>query len=88
MEETGVPDDRFTKVIVNRKSKINIPISLCARIRAFHLTSPNLKSYDLWLATSNFSYNGGKKRYRIIYNISQKLIKVHIRLIKIFKLIN
>jgi hypothetical protein len=30
------PGDRFTKVIANRKSKINLTISLCARIRAFH----------------------------------------------------
>ena len=28
--------DRFTKVIVNRKSKITLKISLRARIRAFH----------------------------------------------------
>jgi hypothetical protein len=28
--------DRFTKVIVNRKSKITLTISLRARIRAFH----------------------------------------------------
>jgi hypothetical protein len=32
-EETG---ERFTKVIVNRKSKITLKISLRARIRAFH----------------------------------------------------
>ena len=30
------PGDRFTKVIVNRKSKITLKISLRARIRAFH----------------------------------------------------
>jgi hypothetical protein len=30
------PGDRFTKVIVNRKSKITFKISLRARIRAFH----------------------------------------------------
>jgi len=30
------PSDRFTKVIVNRKSKITLKISLRARIRAFH----------------------------------------------------
>ena len=40
--------DRFTKVIVNRKSKITFTISL----RAFHKTSPNLKSYDLRQVTS------------------------------------
>jgi hypothetical protein len=34
--------DRFTKVIVNRKSKITFTISL----------SPNLKSYDLRQVTS------------------------------------
>jgi hypothetical protein len=34
-------------VIGNRKSKITLKISLRARIRAFHSTSPNLKSYDL-----------------------------------------
>jgi hypothetical protein len=28
--------DRFTKVIVNRKSKITLKISLRARMRAFH----------------------------------------------------
>ena len=28
--------NRFTKVIVNRKSKITLKISLRARIRAFH----------------------------------------------------
>ena len=28
--------DRFTKVIVNRKSKITLKISIRARIRAFH----------------------------------------------------
>ena len=28
--------DRFTKVIVNRKSKFTLKISLRARIRAFH----------------------------------------------------
>ena len=28
--------DRFTKVIVNRKSKITLKIYLRARIRAFH----------------------------------------------------
>ena len=28
--------DRFTEVIVNRKSKITLKISLRARIRAFH----------------------------------------------------
>jgi hypothetical protein len=32
----GWPGDRFTKVIVNRKSKITLKISLRARIRAFH----------------------------------------------------
>ena len=48
-------------MIVNRKSKITLKISLRARIRAFHQTSPNRKSYDLRLATSNISYNGGKK---------------------------
>ena len=31
-----VPGDRFTKVIVNRKSKITLTISLRARILAFH----------------------------------------------------
>jgi hypothetical protein len=30
------PGDRFTKVIVNRKSKITLKISLRARICAFH----------------------------------------------------
>jgi hypothetical protein len=30
------PGDRFTKVIVNRNSKINLKISLRARMRAFH----------------------------------------------------
>ena len=30
------PGDRFTKVIVNRKSKIILKISLRARIRSFH----------------------------------------------------
>ena len=30
------PGDRFTKVIVNRKSKITLKISLRAGIRAFH----------------------------------------------------
>jgi hypothetical protein len=30
------PGDRFTQVIVNRKSKITLKISLRARIRAFH----------------------------------------------------
>ena len=30
------PGDRFTKVIVNRKFKITLKISLRARIRAFH----------------------------------------------------
>jgi hypothetical protein len=60
--------DRFTKVIVNRKSKITLKISLRARIRAFHQTSPNRKSYDLRLATSNISYNGGKKIHCMIYN--------------------
>ena len=30
------PGDRFTKVIVNRKSNITLTISLCAHIRAFH----------------------------------------------------
>ena len=32
----GTSGDRFTKVIVNRKSKITLKISLRARIRAFH----------------------------------------------------
>ena len=32
----SVPDDRFTKVIVNRYSKIILTISLRARVRAFH----------------------------------------------------
>ena len=32
----SVPGDRFTKVIVNSKSKITLTISLRARIRAFH----------------------------------------------------
>ena len=67
------PGDRFTKVIVNRKSKITLKISLRARIRAFHYTSRNLKSYDLRLATSNISYNGGKKiLYCIIYFLYNK----------------
>jgi hypothetical protein len=30
------PGDRFTKVIVNRKSNITLTISLRARVRAFH----------------------------------------------------
>ena len=34
--KTLAPGDRFTKVIVNRKSKITLKISLRARIRAFH----------------------------------------------------
>ena len=55
------PGDRFTKVIVIRKSKITLTISLRVRIRVFHQTSPNRKSYDLRLATSNISYSGGKK---------------------------
>jgi hypothetical protein len=32
----SVPGDRFSKVIVNRKSKITLTISLRARIREFH----------------------------------------------------
>jgi hypothetical protein len=36
VQETGGPGDRFTKVIVSRKSKITLKISLRARIRAFH----------------------------------------------------
>jgi hypothetical protein len=33
---SSVLGDRFTKVIVNRKSKITPTISLRARMRAFH----------------------------------------------------
>jgi hypothetical protein len=44
--------NRFTKVILNCKSKITLKISLRARIRAFHKTSPKLKSYDLRQVTS------------------------------------
>ena len=51
-EQKLITGDRFTKVIVNRKSKITLTISLRARIRAFHKTSPNLKSYDLRQVTS------------------------------------
>jgi hypothetical protein len=43
-------------------------ISLRTRIRAFHQTSHNLKSYDLQLPTSNISYNGGKL-LKISYHI-------------------
>ena len=43
----SVPGDRFSKVIVNRKSTITLTISLRASIREFHYTSLNRKSYDL-----------------------------------------
>ena len=73
------PGDRFTKVIVNRKSKITLKISLRARIRAFHKTSPKLKSYDLRQVTSPIME---VKRYYIVSYIlyiinptAQKLIR-------------
>ena len=36
IDDNERPGDRFTKVIVNRKSKITLRISLRAHIRAFH----------------------------------------------------
>jgi hypothetical protein len=52
-------EDRSTKLILNRKSKITLRISLSACIRAFHQTSLNRKSYDLRVPTTtlNFTIN-------------------------------
>ena len=75
------PGDHFTKVIVNRKSKITLKISLRARIRAFHklVLSVRVTTYYLRQVTSPIME---VKRYYIVSYIlyiikptAQKLIR-------------